>query len=300
MLCPIVFACDANYEMPLAVSLRSLTESNSRHWPISIFILEDGDHPIDKTRVERSLPSGSVTLTWITIDVEAYKSWRTLDHISAMTFARLLIGDVIPSDWERILYLDSDILVLRDLMDLSDTDLGNCVLAAVADGTLEPHRHSESPIGRHVRSVKRYFNAGVLVINLTLWKARLIGARAVEFLMTFPHTPYSDQDALNAVCDGDWKEMPSYWNFQDSYSKTFSTLEVEDRPAVVHFASPSKPWHPEVSTRSSKLHDSFRNRTEYRRPIEQVTSDFFCLWAVRLRRRVHFSWKLRDYSRGNP
>ncbi len=127
--------------------------------------------------MEASLPEGSALLRWCIIGVSDYAGLPKMPHHSPMTFARFQMEKCLDLGVDRILYLDADTLVLDDIEPLAATDLGDAVLAAVpdafVDGSLRSGREHR-PAG--VPDVDRYFNAGVLVIDLPKWRNNGVSA----------------------------------------------------------------------------------------------------------------------------
>lgn len=195
-LCPVVMACDENYAMPLAVALRSLVESNERHWPIDVTVLTDGFTRQAEERVLRSLPPGAARVRWVLIDLKDYAAFTPMSYLSRMTYARFQIERHFAEHVERILYVDVDTLILEDLAPLVHLDLAGRVVAAVPDHHIDGAlQRGEVPDPGGLPDVKRYFNAGVLLIDLPRWRAGGLSAKALAYLERFPQTPYADQDA---------------------------------------------------------------------------------------------------------
>src|SRR5262245_12182185 len=96
MPCPLVFACDASYAMPLATALRSIVESNRRWWPLKFIILTFAFSEHTQEKVIDSLPTASASISWVPVDLELFDSFSTLDYISKVTYARFLIPSVVP------------------------------------------------------------------------------------------------------------------------------------------------------------------------------------------------------------
>lgn len=258
-------ACDEGYAMPLATALRSIAESNSHNWPVSIYILSDGFREQTRHRIQRSLPEGAFSLHWLYLNLDQFANLPTLAHISQMTFARFLLADVMPLEVKRILYLDSDLLVLADLSELWASSLeGHCV-GAVLDFGLDPLIKLQDPRCAGVPVVRRYFNAGVLLIDLDLWRQQQIGQRAGRYLAEHPNSPYADQDALNFVLDESWKELAEHWNFQRHLEISVARIMPASRPAIIHFVTANKPWKRELHTPNESLFDIYRGRTQFSR-----------------------------------
>jgi lipopolysaccharide biosynthesis glycosyltransferase len=268
-----VVAADAAYAMPLATTLRSLAENNRRAWPLDIHVLCDGIDAKTKQSVSGSLPNGSASISWHPVDFSSFTNYSPAPHISKMTYARLLLPQLLPTT-DKVLYLDSDILVLKDLGPLWNADVGNAVLAAVLD-PLDDHIKCNKPGLEKAPRVTRYFNAGVLLIDLVRWRSERISERAIEYLDNFPLSPFSDQDALNVACDGRWKELGPEWNFQQGPTQNIEPVVPGLQPSIVHFVTSHKPWKPSSLSPYAACYDAFRARTCFSRtPAQRVRETF--------------------------
>jgi lipopolysaccharide biosynthesis glycosyltransferase len=272
-LCPIVLAADEAYVMPLATLMRSIVDANKVHWPISFYVLTDEISRASARLIERSLPRHAARIDWIPIDLRPYKDFRTLPNISRATFARLLLPEVIAETVPRVLYLDSDVLVLDDLQPLVQTSLEGAVVGAVPDALdaslkRNPGRAANMPL------VRDYFNAGVLLIDLDRWRSRRVSSRACEYLVASPQTRLADQDALNVACDGQWKLLDQKWNFQGHRTTDILALDASQMPKIVHFITRRKPWKPSSVSLNARLYDDIRSRTLFRRSKRQILLDW--------------------------
>ena len=134
-------------------------------------------------------------------------------HLTAATLLRLLLPSVL-KDIDRVVYLDCDLVVLKDITTLYDTDLLDFPLAACLDFWLTGGPPFAPPIvgwgveewQKFLREVvrladrKAYFNAGVMVMDLKRFRDTGLIHVAEEFLeQTNYKTVYVDQDALNHV-----------------------------------------------------------------------------------------------------
>jgi lipopolysaccharide biosynthesis glycosyltransferase len=270
MYYPIVLACDEAYAMPLATTLRSIVEANRSNYPLDFHIFSDGISEYTRRKVLDSLPTGSASIRWVEVDLEPYKKFSTLSHISKITFARFLIPTIFPSTVSKVLYLDADILVLDDLKPLWETKLQDALVGAVVDG-LNSKLKNDDPSLKDVPRVKCYFNAGILLINLDLWRKEEIPKKVMEYLILHPNSRFSDQDALNMVCDGRWKKLDPRWNFVDYYEKVnISDLGPTQRPGIIHFATWEKPWNDNINHINADFYNNFRSRTCFpRTPLNE-------------------------------
>jgi lipopolysaccharide biosynthesis glycosyltransferase len=282
----IVFACDANYSMQLATTLRSLAETNNRA-SLDIHVLTDHFPKSLRSRVSESLPPGIARIRWVTVDVERLPAHTTLDHVSTVTYARLLIPELFPGDTSKLLYLDADLLVLGDLEPLWETDLNRTPVAAARD-LLDISLKAGDPRTKSMPRVRNYFNAGVLLIDLDQWRRHRVSDKAMEYLTRNPHSPFMDQDALNVACDGHWTELEDRWNFQNHFHTRIDSISEHERPAIVHFVTRIKPWNPKVISINRHFYDSVRSRTRFARTRSERLIDsgleIWCRCKRRLRR----------------
>ncbi len=140
------------------------------------------------------------------------------------------------------------------------------MLGAVADFHIDSAlRHDPSVLPKDLPRVNSYFNAGMLVIDLLQWRESKVGARALQYLAEHPTTPYSDQDALNVVSQGAWKNIGDRWNYQNHYWTRIAKMTPGERPAIVHFITAQKPWKPSSMSPNARLYDEYRDRTLFRR-----------------------------------
>jgi len=260
----VVFACDETYAMPLATAMLSLAEAYQGDQPLDIYVLFNRFREAIQQRVVSPISGTKASIQWIFIDLDEFESFSTLAYTSRMTYARLKIADLLPRGISRALYLDADILVLDDVERIFETELNGSILGAITDGLdaklKAGHRDVEG-----VPRVHDYFNAGVLLIDLNLWREKLISNKVLRYLEDYPRSGYADQDALNVVCDLQWKQLESRWNYQECWKNNIAEIPCLQRPGIVHFVTAEKPWHAGINHINAKFYDSFRKRTCFTR-----------------------------------
>lgn len=246
----VAVAADAEFLVPLAVMLRSL-ELAHRHGEVAVTVLHDGLCDTQRARVERGL--SGLDVTWLQVRLEDLDGAHFPPLLSRATLFRLLLPEVLPAEMERVIYLDADTLITGSLVDLWQTELAGHQLAAVRDAGSP---FAAGPYGTDWRALglepgDPYFNAGVLLIALDRWRSAQSSQRALELLReTKPR--WGDQDALNTVLRGAWKELPRRWNLQtlDAAGGGLAWALWRDDveaaladAAVVHYTDRVKPWH---------------------------------------------------------
>ena len=286
------FGFDANYAPHTASALASLV----RHAPGQRFrftLLHAGVDKATQAKIEAVAPRHE--FHWREIldsDVPDIGDKR-ISHISRATLFRLGLEKYAPEDCARILYLDSDITILRDVRDLMAIDLEGQPVGAVVDAYLDPAKFATQ---WELEGEGAYFNAGVMVIDLAQVRGEKLFARAIERIATRGvDMPYSDQDALNAVFWRRWKRFDPAWNIQrhmiipEGWRRPPSDrLLGAERPGIVHFMGPSKPWMPDTWHPWSWAYWENLQRT----PFLQEVADKFGMSAYK-RLRLQLRWLRR-------
>src|SRR5699024_8863395 len=132
-------------------------------------------------------------------------------------------------DYEKVLYIDCDVLVLDDVSKLYDTDIGEKVIGAIIDPG------QALVLGRlGVETEDYYFNSGLMLINLANWRKANITEKTLAFLEEEEDKIiYHDQDALNAIVYEKWFPLHPKWNLQTSL------LFERHQPPTEHY----KKWY---------------------------------------------------------
>ena len=282
--------------MPLAAALRSMAESNAGGAPLEVVILTSAFSPAMRTKVESSLPPKSISIRWVEIDLHSFQTFSTRSYISKITFARLLLSSYLSDQVKKVLYLDGDLLVLGNLQEAWELDLGGAPVAAVMDTESIDHCSRLDSLlelqnaqfsASNNRTLGEYFNAGVLLIDMARWREEQVSEKALRFMADNPDTPLADQDALNVACAAKWKKLDARWNCQTHDPRGYSAVAPEQRPAIVHFAGKWKPWSATTLSPDSGFYNDFRKRTKFARtPVQRA------LYSV-----IHGFTLLRSYVR---
>ena len=158
----------------------------------------------------------------------------------------LLLGELLPDDVERVLFLDADLLVLDDPTRLLEVDLGGRALAAAVDGAIAlcSGRGAFAPgASRASRRSRRTSTPASWRSHPRLARAGRRRPRAAP-----PVDPrdvgrrFLHQEALNAIAWDDWHELDSRWNVLASHAGRRAMSAAHDHPGIVHFAGRMKPW----------------------------------------------------------
>lgn len=246
----ILTASDDIFAIPLGVMLTSLFENTSSCKMITVYIIDNGISQVKKGQLLRIAEKNGVNLHFLEINQNEFKDFVTLGHITITTYYRLKVPDLLDHSIDKVLYLDCDLIIKEDISTLWATDISQHHLAAVIDVGIDSgdcfsdtKSRLEIPYGYH------YFNSGVMLINLTLWRRDNIHKRVIEFISSnSDKIILCDQDGLNAILFDKWLSLPLTWNQQPRVYTLIKTVkdpgyhEAINNPSIIHFCGSSKPW----------------------------------------------------------
>ena len=291
----VVSAADDNYAMPLAVTIRSAIDRLEEGRPLVVNILDGGISDASKARLLKSWKSPLVTVKWLNPPTDQIADLKTENHLNLVTYLRLFMPALLPPEQERVIFLDADLLIQRDLSQLWHTPLAGAPLGAIHD-YFTPYLNTREAIGRAsicdrhpdkclpvpnyrelgLSGKAGYFNAGVMLIDLAQWRAMKVFDQAVEIVRRHvEHVRYCDQYALNILFSGKWKALDPRWNQNSNLwawagsddgafdPQLFHVLRGD--PWIVHFTWIRKPWH--YGSTHPATRDFFKvvDRTSWRR-----------------------------------
>lgn len=248
----IVFASDDNYAQHIAVVIASImTKTKGK---VCFFVINDNisDNKINKLKETAAVFYAEIN--FISVPEEKFKNVYLSGHVSRAAYFRLALPDILPEDVEKAIYLDVDLLVYDDIKKLWQVDLQNIPLAAVPDYGIMASgrlcRQKADVIGLPVG--EKYFNSGVLIINLKEWRKENYTKQILEIINSnqFPH---HDQDALNKLFMKNWLQIDLRWNIippvfnlftKILLNKTFrnQAINAKRNPGIIHYAGRYKPW----------------------------------------------------------
>ena len=272
--CVLVLAADDGYAMPLAVTVRSVLDHvGSDQMPL-LYILDGGLTPASKERLHRSWPELSRDrIRWIKVDEASTREFPAVGHLTAATNYRLLLSELLPTHVARVIYLDADLVCEVDIRRLWMHPLEGKIAAAACDvgapyfdsdcmlknaSRCVPLLAAARPI-RNYRELQlpaesQYFNAGVMLIDMRLWRESGVSAKCLDCVrQNKDMVLWADQYTLNVVLTGQWTPIDIRWNqgshifqfpkWNDSPFDEKTYEEIRTDPYFIHFSAPIKPWH---------------------------------------------------------
>ena len=261
---PVVFAADNNYVPQLTTTIYSAMSNADPNRYYDVTVLQKDIAWENQERMRQFLlgrfKNMNLRFADVSREISGYDLTTSNAHISIETYYRFLIQKALPF-YDKVLYLDSDIVINGDIAQLYDTELGDNLLAAVHDidyqGNLnmnDGNRLKYTNEKLHMKHPFQYFQAGVLVLNTKEMRK----AYSIKQWLDYASDPdfiYNDQDVLNAHCEGrvvflDWSwnvvhdcanRVANVFSFapNDSYDAYIASRKD---PKIIHYAGFEKPW----------------------------------------------------------
>lgn len=291
---PVVFASDDGYVPMVTTTILSMLRNASKECFYDIVILEKDISEAHQREMKSFFSAYSnVKVRFVNVWplIRAYDLQTSNEHISVETYYRFLIQDVL-SCYDKVLYLDSDLIIEGDVSELFAVELGDNVLAAAHDidyvGNLDLNngervRYSKNVLG--LCEPFNYFQAGVLLMSTKMMRELHTVEEWLE-MAAEPKYIYDDQDILNAECEGEVVFLDNAWNVMincgDRFKRVFSFAPAtmyDDfmaaylQPKVIHYAGYEKPWKPGSCDLAERFWWYARETPYYERLLLMAYSD---------------------------
>ncbi|MBD5448573.1 MAG: glycosyltransferase family 8 protein [Lachnospiraceae bacterium] len=257
MLINIAFCFDENIAEQVKVTVASLLDhgaTQQEHYHIYCICTKEAAYIEETLRriVERRDQESSLT---VKVAENLYQNAYEVRGISTGTYLRLMLHRLLP-EVDRLIYADVDVLFQDHLSDLWQTDMTDCVLAAVKGGVNLSDKwewNSDRPYWKHLEGMQgRYINAGVVLMDLAKIRRRNLEKQWNEWAKEKLY--YQDQDILNITCQNAIRYVSPRYNRlayleEKDYDRLvsegiFTLQECEEamhHPAILHYTG-DKPW----------------------------------------------------------
>lgn len=237
---PLFFAVDDNYLPFLSIALKSIRENSSRDYDYRIYVLHSGLRADYTETILRMSEEGfEISFENVTERLKEISSLLHMrDYYTCTTYFRIFIAGMFPQ-YDKALYLDSDMVILGDIAELYHTELGdNLVAAAPCEGvnSFEVYKDYVRLVGG--LNPDYYFNAGMLLMNLKAFREENFYGQFAELLKLYKFTVIQDEDYLNVLCQDRVLRLPRCWNKTPVGKDILSRDELR----IVHFLMTWKPW----------------------------------------------------------
>lgn len=296
----IAVSCNEYYMPILGVMLSSLLKARSQKNNYDILVLRN------KPEFERECVVRNIKMLERLVDQYSNASIRFVDisglisgkkffvrgNFTPETYFRLFLPRLL-GNYEKVLYLDADMIVCRDVAELYNTDLEGALLGAVRDPIIsgsnkspEYNKHDDM-VRLGIKNIYDYFQAGVLLIDLKKISENGLCEEMIEYAATHD-CDLVDQDVLNLFCQGRVKFIDNKWNVDVNsiamkvvpYAPVAMWKEYQinrENGYIYHFAGSDKPWNNPGMDKADLFWDVARKTSWYEIILEDLigSSMFF-------------------------
>ena len=249
---PIVLAADKNYAAQMYITTLSTIKNKNEDSIYHFIYLVPDEFPEDYKNEFYKLQNNSVEIEFINMKSAFESQTMQIGHITTPTYYRLNIPELL-GHYAKIIYLDVDVIVMKDLSEFYETDIHNEYIAGVKAAAYiqnENNREYYKSIG--LKDVSSYINAGVTLWNLS----KIIKDNLQTKLLELADKNFSsmDQDVINVVFQEKIKHLELKYNLMTKYKNGLESgkldciygkeniKEAVENPTIIHYADSIKPW----------------------------------------------------------
>lgn len=269
----IVLASDDNYAQHIAVVIASIMTKTKD--AVNFFVISDNISNDKVEKLKKTAAIFSADIEFINPSVENFANVYLSGHVSRAAYFRLALAEFLPKNVEKAIYLDVDLIVYDNIQKLWKYDLQDLPLGAVSDyGIMASERlcrQKKEVIGLPIG--EKYFNSGVLLINLNEWR-RCNYTKQILEIINENRFPHHDQDALNKVFMYKWKELDLRWNIIPPVYNLFfkvlinsefrkTSIKAKRSPGIIHYAGRYKPWEFDIHKGFNDMYYEYLKQTPF-------------------------------------
>lgn len=262
--CVLVLSSNDYYVPYLSTLLESIRINTTSSKNYDIIILTRDISPHNREILCEQMSNNkniSVRFTDVSESMRPYDNLYTRGHFRIETYYRFLIPEIL-SDYSKVLYLDSDMIVTRDIADLYSEDIEDYVAGVCRDADtaglyngFEPGKKDYIDNMLKIKDPYKYFQAGTILFNLDRMRKEFTSKAMLDFATSY-NWELLDQDVLNYFFQNKVKFIDMGWNVMmdwryirkdqiialapDELYREY--LDAREKRYIIHYAGPDKPW----------------------------------------------------------
>ena len=274
-----VFACDNNYAGYLATTIASLVENFQPSLQLEVIIFDAGIKNESKDSLLK-LATNNISIRFFAIEEKIFSDFPlTISHISLATYFRLKLTSLLEQH-DKVVYLDVDVLINKDISDMWDIDLKGHSLGAVIEPRMSFTQHDYLGKIGLIEQEYLYFNAGILIMDLNSLRDMHFEEKVANYLLQYKDViEYQDQDILNGVLQGNVHYISPKYNFMPEYRTIlkpnriwmldklpYTKSEIESlrgNANIYHYCGKRKAWMYSCTHDKADLYIKYQNSTDW-------------------------------------
>lgn len=298
----VAYCFDANYQQHFAASLSSLVANlgdEPRHLTVHI-VTDNPEEKLKRFLNEFALSTGisiethCLLASHLALLDKIPQKFRNLKgYLSLSAYFRIMIPDILPKNIDNILYLDSDTIIISDIVEILSISLEGKPIGAVVD--------VDSKVMSEAHGISEYYNSGVMLMDLQSLRALDFSRKCLNFMWDENNKSLTaDQCAINVVMADKIKSLPRKWNryvSNNEFSISRSDEVIKDA-AIIHYITSQKPWHAWYENRLGALYWNSVRASGWPNPVEgpaKTVADYHRL-ARKLGKQGQFEDALSAYE----
>ena len=240
---PVFFTIDDGYAPYLGVAIKSMIENASPDYNYKINVIQEGLSDDYRNKIEK-METENAKIEFFEMkreldigeDFDGHK--LRADYFTLTIYYRLFIPEMFP-EYDKVIYIDSDVAVPGDISKLYNEDLGDNLVGACPDSSIqhipELVTYTTDAVGMNPGE---YVNSGILLMNTKKMRDVKMDEHFMGLLQKYQFdTVAPDQDYLNAMCNGKIKYLSDVYDIMP-----VEGAEDRDDAIIIHYNLFSKPW----------------------------------------------------------
>ena len=283
----ILYTLNDKFVPQVSASICSICENNKDIEEINFYLISKEITDENKAKLQDFIKSYGRNVTIKELgDIKQYFDFEfDTTGWNPIVLARLILDKFLDESIDKVLYIDGDTIVRGSLKELWHTDLGDNILAASIEPTVDSKRKENLGLDKYP-----YYNAGVLLINLNKWRKEKAGKIILDYYKANNGRLFAnDQDAINAALAGKIYTLLPKYNFYNIFyqypykflKKLMGTVEYFDKdefekcvenPVIIHYLGEERPW---------RIGNNHKYKNEYveslnKTPWKDCLNSMFC------------------------
>lgn len=281
---PVVFICDENYVLPTCVAIVSMKKNKLDSTNLEVYVLSLDISSESKNKIESlSEKNAKVIVLEQKFTSNQLNVVQKRDRVTHAALLKFELPNIF-QNYSKIIYLDSDTLILKDLTVFFNTNITYFYAAVVKD--IITRRGKEKHLKWLGFQGEYYFNSGVMLLNLEKMRNDLLPEKLLQYRINGKNH-FMDQDALNVIFNDCVKFVSPYYNLlncffewepilelSDFYEVSFpnSVQEIYEQATILHLGDKKKPWIYEMGYLST-LYKKYYKKSPYKKERLVLLSD---------------------------
>lgn len=249
-----------SYSQHAGTLIASILSSASTEDNYKFFIVTDYISEENKSKIENLKNIKNFDIKYLNVNGDIFKSIRYNKNLNLSAFYRFYLFSI--KEIDKILYLDSDVIVRHNIAELFSEDIDNYYIAGVEDIVgkvlIDNYRLSKTTT---------YINSGVMLLNLKKLRNFDLISELKKIPEYFIANNFGDQDLINYWFQDKILPLDLKWNLCYPYRSTYDNLnyyhEIAKDPSIFHFITDAKPWIAGKNPKFKSEYFKYLSKTEW-------------------------------------